>query len=98
MFDDDSTQSFEDLERRLKTPGKKPKPVSKFQTPKPPKPPAVTVESPIPPIKVKDVEPEPQNEQKEQIPDNTIAFTGVMKFMKTPNKIDNEPEILGELW
>ena len=37
MFDDDSTQSFEDLERRLKTPGKT-KPISKLQTPKAPVP------------------------------------------------------------
>ena len=37
MFDDDSTQSFEDLERRLKTPGKT-KPISKLQIPKAPLP------------------------------------------------------------
>merc|ERR1719228_195301 len=63
MFDDDSTQSFEDLERRLKTPGKT-KPIPKFQTLKPLPPPIVTVKSPTPTIKVKDVEPEPQNKQK----------------------------------
>ena len=55
MFEDDSTQSFEDLEKRLKTPAKS-KPVSRFQTTKPPV--SIVVKSPTPTIKVTNVAPE----------------------------------------
>ena len=41
---------------------------------------------------MKDVQTEPQIKQKEQTPDNTIAV------MKTPNKQENEPEVLGEVF
>jgi hypothetical protein len=53
MFDDDSTQSFEDLERRLKTPGKKPA----TKLPRTPRPPPqikmiISAENHIPAIEV----------------------------------------------
>ena len=54
MFEDDSTQSFEDLEKRLKTPAKS-KSVSRFQTPKPPV--SINVKSPTPTIKVTNIAP-----------------------------------------
>ena len=85
MFEDDSTQSFEDLERRLKTPGKT-KPVSKLiKTPK--HAPKVVIQSPTPIIKeVTATLPPPQKKEKE------IVINEVIKTPTRTNDKDIEKE------
>ena len=102
MFEDDSTQSFEDLEKRLKTPAKS-KPVSRFQTPKPPV--SIVVKSPTPTIKVTNVAPEifksptpiikytnvAQEISKKPKDEMKIEFEeseNTVQIMKTPKRID----------
>lgn len=102
MFEDDSTQSFEDLEKRLKTPAKS-KPVSRFQTPKPPVS-IVVDKSPTPTIKVTNVAPEifksptpiikytnvaPEiSKPKEEKKIDFEEGENTNQIMKTPSKID----------
>ena len=80
MFEDDSTQSFEDLERRLKTPGKT-KPVSKLiKTPN--HAPKVVIQSPTPTATL----PPPQKKEKE------IVINEVIKTPTRTNDKDIEKE------
>lgn len=102
MFEDDSTQSFEDLEKRLKTPAKS-KPVSRFQTPKPPvsivdKSPTPTIKvtnvapeifkSPTPIIKYTNVAPEISKKPKDDIKIDFEESENTSQIMKTPTKVD----------
>ena len=85
MFESDSTESFEDLEKRLKTPAKS-KPVSRFQTPKPPV--SIVVKSPTPTIKATNVAPEISKKPKAEIKIDSEESENTNQIMKTPTKVD----------
>ena len=96
MFEDDSTQSFEDLERRLKTPGKT-KPVSKLiKTPK--HAPKVAIQSPTPIIKEIKAKLPPQEKEKEVVDVNEVIKTPTRTKDKDVEKEIIECDFVGKLF